>query len=233
MAEQPPAKIASGTLQADGVLLRWTIDVAAVITFTPATTLDQEALEDATMAVEHILDQQVASGATASANLQTGCIEADVILDAITAAEVVRKLAELEGESSRARPRIPADVVVLLRGALYTELARACDDAPAVMPEAHTRAGWTDVLEQIEGARAALEAIGWDAPTRQRDVGVELDQAMIEALEASADSWGWLSEQVTSETAHGRRQAGAKATTIKRFLASVKPSDAKAKGGDA
>jgi hypothetical protein len=124
-----------------------------------------------------------------------------------------------------ARSRIPADVVVLLRGALYTQLQRACEDAPAVIPEAHTRAGWTDVLEQIEGARAALEAIGWDAPTRERDVAVELDWAMIEALEASADSWGWLSEQVTSETAKGRRQAGAKATTIRRFLASVEPPE--------
>ena len=230
MAEQPPAKIASGTLQADGVLLRWTIVSAAVITFTPADTLDQEALEDATMAVEQILDQQVARGATASANLQTGCIEADIILDGITPAEVVRKLAELEGESSTARPRIPADVVVLLRGGLYTELARACEDAPAGMPEAHTRAGWTDVLEQIEGARAALEAIGWDASTRQHEVEVELDRAMIEALEASADSWGWLSEQVTSETAKGRGQAAAKAATIERFLASVKRSDTEAKG---
>lgn len=124
-----------------------------------------------------------------------------------------------------AMTRIPADVVVLLRGALYTQLQRACEDAPAVMPGAHTRAGWTDVLEQIEGARVALEAIGWDAPARQQNVGVELDQAMIEALEASADSWGWLSEQVASETAQGRRQAGAKATTIKRFLASVKPPE--------
>ena len=132
-----------------------------------------------------------------------------------------------------AQTLIPADVAALLRGALYTQLQRACEDAPGVMPEAHTRAGWTDVLEQIEGARAALEAIGWDAPARQQDVRVELDRAMIEALEASADSWGWLSEQVTSETAQGRRQAAAKATTIKRFLASVKPSDAEAKDGDA
>lgn len=132
-----------------------------------------------------------------------------------------------------AQTLIPADVAALLRGALYTQLQRACEDAPGVMPEAHTRAGWTDVLEQVEGARAALEAIGWDAPARQQDVRVELDRAMIEALEASADSWGWLSEQVTSETAQGRRQAGAKATTIKRFLASVKPSDAEAKDGDA
>jgi transcriptional regulator with XRE-family HTH domain len=89
-----------GTLQADGVLLHWTIDAeadAAVITFTPANVLDQKALEDATIAVERILDQQVASGASASANLQTGCIEGDIALDGITAAELARKLMSLEG----------------------------------------------------------------------------------------------------------------------------------------
>ena len=78
------------------------------------------------------------------------------------------------------RTRIPADVVVLLRGALYTELASACEDAPAVMPEAHTRSGWADVLARIDGVHKALDVIGWDAPARQQGVEVELDRAMID-----------------------------------------------------
>ncbi len=93
-------RTAIGTLQADGVLLHWTIDVeadAAVITFTPANMLDQQALEDTMIAVERILDQRVACGASASANLQTGCIEGDINLDGITAAELARKLTALEG----------------------------------------------------------------------------------------------------------------------------------------
>jgi hypothetical protein len=49
--------------------------------------------------------------------------------------------------------RVPVAVVVLLRGALYTELARACEDAPDGMPQAHTSSGWTDVLARIDGAR--------------------------------------------------------------------------------
>ncbi len=77
--------------------------------------------------------------------------------------------------------RVPAAVVVLLRGALYTELARACEDAPDGMPEAYTRAGWTDVLACIDGACKALDVIGWDAPAQ--DVEVELGRAMIDALE--------------------------------------------------
>jgi hypothetical protein len=38
---------------------------------------------------------------------------------------------------------MPADVAVLLRGALYAELRRACEDAPGAMPESNTRTGWT------------------------------------------------------------------------------------------
>ena len=128
-----------------------------------------------------------------------------------------------DARSSMARTRIPADVVVLLRGALYTELARACEDAPGGMPEAHTRSGWADVLARIGGARKALDMLGWDAPARQQDVEVELDGAMIDALEADIDLWEWLAEQDKTETPEGRKRAAAKANTSKRFLASVTP----------
>jgi DNA-binding XRE family transcriptional regulator len=143
------------------------------------------------------------------------------------------------GVSSTAPTRIPADVVVLLRGALYAQLCRACEDAPSGMPAEHSRSGWANVLEQIEGASTALDAIRWHTPTRQQDVEVKLDRAMIDALEADIDSWEWLAEQERTETAEGRRQAAAKAKTIERFLASVTPpelvrrTDATAKDGDA
>ena len=143
------------------------------------------------------------------------------------------------GVSSTALTRIPGDVVVLLRGALYAQLRRACEDAPCGMPAEHSRSGWADVLEQVEGARAALDVMGWDTPTRQQDVEVGLDRAMIDALEADMDLWEWLAEQERTETAEGRRRAAAKAKTIERFLASVTPpelvrhTEAEAKAGDA
>jgi hypothetical protein len=121
--------------------------------------------------------------------------------------------------------RIPADVVVLLRGALYTELARACEDAPGTMPEAHTHSGWADVLARIDGARGALDVIGWDAPARQQGVEVALDAAMVDALEFDLDLFEWLAEQVRTESAEGRARAAAKAKTIERFLASVKGAE--------
>jgi hypothetical protein len=120
--------------------------------------------------------------------------------------------------------RIPADVAALLRGALYTQLAHACEDAPGTMPAAHSRAGWADLLEQIEGARTALDVIGWDAPGQPQDIEVELDRTMIDALKDDIDAWEWLTSEVTTESAKGRRRAAAKATTIKRFLASIERS---------
>jgi hypothetical protein len=145
----------------------------------------------------------------------------------------------MPAQSRMARTRIPADVVVLLRGALYTELARASEDAPGTMPETHTRSGWADVLARIDGARNALDVLGWDAPTRQQDMEVELDWAMIDALEADIDLWEWLAEQHRTETPEGRKRAAAKANTSKRFLASATPpevvrhADAETTDGDA
>jgi len=120
------------------------------------------------------------------------------------------------------RTRIPADVAVLLREALYAQLTRACEDAPVVKPAVQSRSGWADVLRQIEGVRTALDVIGWDAPARQQDVEVELDRAMIDALEVDVDSWEWLGGAVRTESAQGRRRAAAKAKAIERFLAGVK-----------
>jgi hypothetical protein len=127
--------------------------------------------------------------------------------------------------SSMARTRIPADVVLLLRGGLYAELARACEDAPVMMPEAHTQSGWADVLARIDGAGKALGVLGWDTLTPPQDVEVELDATMIDALEAEIDMWEWLAEQDRTETAEGRQRAASKATTVKRFLASITGTD--------
>jgi hypothetical protein len=138
-----------------------------------------------------------------------------------------------------ARTRIPADVAVLLREALYTQLTQACEEMPDEMPAAQSRSGWVDVLGRIEGAFTALDAIGWAAPARQQDVEVELGRAMIDALEADLDSWESLADAVRTESTQGRRQAAAKAKAIERFLASIKPPqlsgpiDTDTKDGDA
>ena len=114
---------------------------------------------------------------------------------------------------------MPGDVVELLRGALYADLERACEDVPSTEPK--TRASWTGVLRRIEQARRALDVIGWASPSEQQPLTLAIDAAMIEALERDAEGWEWASEQEKIESAEGRARAAALAATIERFLASL------------
>jgi ribosome-binding protein aMBF1 (putative translation factor) len=84
-------------LTVGGQVMRWTIhDDVVMIVLTPDKALDRKALQAVTMEVERIFDQHVSSGASASANFKAGCVEVDIVLDGITAAEIARKLDRLE-----------------------------------------------------------------------------------------------------------------------------------------
>jgi len=84
-------------LTVGGQVMRWTIhDDVVMIVLTPDKTLDRQALQAVTIDVERIFDQHVSSGASASANFKAGCVEVDIVLDDITAAEIARKLGRLE-----------------------------------------------------------------------------------------------------------------------------------------
>jgi transcriptional regulator with XRE-family HTH domain len=85
------------TLTVGGQVMRCTIHNSAVmVVLTPDKALDRQVLEAATMEVERIFDQHVARGASASANFKAGCVEVDIALDGITAAEIADKLTRLE-----------------------------------------------------------------------------------------------------------------------------------------
>jgi hypothetical protein len=116
---------------------------------------------------------------------------------------------------------LPPPVAVLLRGALYAELGRACEDAPATVPECNTRAGWTPFLSRISSALDGLRAIGWVEPDSQEPVTIVLDAALIEVLETDAEQWEWTSEQDRIESDEGRALAAEHAATIDRFLESL------------
>jgi hypothetical protein len=114
---------------------------------------------------------------------------------------------------------MPGDVVELLRGGLYADLERACEDVPSTEPK--VRASWAGVLRRIEQARRALDVIGWASPSEQQPLTLAVDAAMIEALERDAEGWEWASEQEHLESAEGRARAAALAATIERFLGSL------------
>jgi transcriptional regulator with XRE-family HTH domain len=87
------------TLTIGNLVMRSTIEIeaaAAMIVLTPVPRLDRKALEDVTIDVERIFDQQVARGASASANFRTGRVEVGIVLDGITAGEIEDKLDRLE-----------------------------------------------------------------------------------------------------------------------------------------
>jgi len=131
-----------------------------------------------------------------------------------------RKVIE-RGWPMRITATMPAQVAVLLRGALYAELGRACEDAPGTTPASKTRAGWTPVLRRINNALDGLSALGWNEPTEQQPVPIVLDAALIEVLEADAEHWEWTSEQQQIESAEGRARAARYAAAINRFLAAL------------
>jgi hypothetical protein len=122
---------------------------------------------------------------------------------------------------ARITATVPAQIVELLRGALYAELMRSCEDAPGTMPESKTRAGWTPTLRRLDSAVSGLSAIGWVEPEEQGPLTISLDAALIEVLEADAEQWEWASEQERIESAEGRARAAGYAATIERFLASL------------
>jgi hypothetical protein len=125
--------------------------------------------------------------------------------------------AQLQRVTDEVSVIVPADVAVLLRGALYAQFGRAFEDAPDGMPGVETRAGWAGVLERVDGVRAALEVLGWDAPAQQPPVEVVLDRAMVQALEADLDTWRDLAS-TRSEPERDRAQARAKVAAIERLL---------------
>jgi hypothetical protein len=115
---------------------------------------------------------------------------------------------------------IPAELVTLLRGALYAQLERTIERAPSG-PDVWKRAAWQPMFDRLNRTCAALNAIEWDTPAWQGDVNADMNLAIVAALRADLDSWNWLAEQEHAETAEGRERAAANAATIRRFLADV------------
>jgi hypothetical protein len=72
------------------------IEMEAVLCLAPVRAIDRAELEDATMEVEQVLDQyalDLTDGASASANLEAGCIEIDFVLTGASMGELHQKVA--------------------------------------------------------------------------------------------------------------------------------------------
>jgi hypothetical protein len=72
------------------------IEMEGILALEPTNQVGREALEDATMDVERVLDEYVlpiTNGASASANFENGSIEVDIVLQGATVGELYQKIA--------------------------------------------------------------------------------------------------------------------------------------------
>ncbi len=122
---------------------------------------------------------------------------------------------------SKPTATLSPQLAALLRGALYTDMQRACEDAPATSPAASTRGAWLPILSRLNADTDGLDSIGWDEPDEPQPVTITLAATMIQALEADADHWRWSSEQTRIKTAAGRQRAAEHAAAIEQFLVSL------------
>jgi hypothetical protein len=73
-----------------------TIEMEAILRLAPVNAVSREALEEATMEVDQVLEQYalaITDGASASANFETGCVEIDIVLTGASMGELHQKVA--------------------------------------------------------------------------------------------------------------------------------------------
>ncbi|MGD1056313.1 MAG: hypothetical protein ABR992_02770 [Solirubrobacteraceae bacterium] len=118
---------------------------------------------------------------------------------------------------------VPGDVVVILRGALFLELAGFAGELESVASTAaHMRdRGWVVPVARFDRARAVLDQLGWES--RDPEVDVVLDmrwygRTIREALERELDS---LRDLAQEDAGAQCEWAMASAGVIERFLAGL------------
>jgi len=116
------------------------IEMEAIVGLAPVTPVTREGLEDATMDVERVLDEHaldIADGASASANFETGCIEIDVVLTGATMGELYQKVALIVTQLDRhctmhVAPLTPDDTNLPAMAVQGSQIRRVSDPAPLI-----------------------------------------------------------------------------------------------------
>ena len=117
---------------------------------------------------------------------------------------------------------IPGDVVVLLRSALYTWLARAGSDLESAC-SLEDPGDVAPIVAEFDRTRALLDAIGWD---KQQADGVEVDlaahgQTITDALADELEHWQLTATELRTTSEAHRELAGIHAHTVETFLAGL------------
>jgi hypothetical protein len=118
---------------------------------------------------------------------------------------------------------IPAEAVLRLREALYSELGDVAEE----MATADRRPGreltddWSAPVARFDRTRALLDEIGWRHSDPEQDAQIDLDlhrQVIVEALTKALETECYLIAEQGPRAEKQRRNAYARAATIESFM---------------
>jgi len=120
---------------------------------------------------------------------------------------------------------IPAEAVVQLREALYSELGNVAQELDEIVVTAErVHDGWSDPVARFDRTRALLDEIGWNERDPERDAEINLDrhrQVIKEALSEALEGEHHLMSEKGEGAVQQRSRARARAATIEAFMAAA------------
>jgi hypothetical protein len=120
---------------------------------------------------------------------------------------------------------IPAEAVVQLREALYSELGKVAQELDEiVVTTGRAQDDWSPPVARFDRTRALLDEIGWNERDPERDVEINPDRhrrVMVEALSEAREGEHYLMSEKGEHAAQQRRNAHARAATIEAFMAAA------------
>ena len=131
--------------------------------------------------------------------------------------EALRDFAAMELPGPTGRMTLPVEVVVLLRGVLHAEVARAAEDLSEAcsLTSPGDRLG---PLGRLDVLRALMDEIGWSAPEREQPVEIDLGMhgpLLADVMEDDLETERYLAD---TDDATQREHATATAVLIERVL---------------
>lgn len=121
---------------------------------------------------------------------------------------------------------IPAEAVLRLREALYSQLGYIADELAAIArtPGREINDEWSEPVACFDRTRALLDQIGWNERNPEQDAKIDLDQhrqVIRAALNDHLKIEHYLMSEQGDHAAGQRQRAHARALTIEAFMAAA------------
>jgi hypothetical protein len=121
---------------------------------------------------------------------------------------------------------IPADAVLRLREALYSQLGDVAEELASAdrRPGREVHDEWSEAVARFDRTRALLDEIGWSERDPERDVEVDLDRhrhVIVDALSDQLDAEHFLMAEHGQAAEKQRQRARDHALTIASFMAAA------------